>query len=174
MKKILAVVAALAVLVLAWWMVSPWWTLKQMRDAGEAGDGAAIAEHIDFPALRTDMKAEMRTAMAAEARRQGAPDLGEAGAQFLDQLIDPAIDAMITPEAVERMFANAEEVEGAPLPAFGGEEMPKIERKSLNRFIARNKAEDGSDEQMGGIEFERRGLGWKMVGIDIPEEAAEQ
>lgn len=172
MKKLLGLVVLLAVLVGAWWFASPWWTLKEMRDAGKAGDAAAISAYIDYPALRDDMKAEMRGAMEAEAARRGMPGLGDAGAQFLSQMIEPAIDAMITPEAMEDVFSSAETAQGMPLPAFGGEEMPDIERKSLNRFVARPQPQPGQDGPMGGIEFARDGLGWKMVGIDLPEDAA--
>ena len=34
MKKIIAVIVLLFVLVGAWWFASPWWALKGMKDAG--------------------------------------------------------------------------------------------------------------------------------------------
>jgi hypothetical protein len=78
--RALVLAGVLALLVTAgWWFGSPWWTLWRMREAARAGDSAALAAYVDFPALRASMRAQLR------------PRLGPLGAA----LARPAVDALV-------------------------------------------------------------------------------
>ena len=158
------------VLVVGWWFASPWWTLKQMRDAAEANDAAALSEHVDYDALRTDLKDHFRAEMAKELVNSEGDGIEGLGAAFGMAMIEPMIDAMVTPEMVAAAFAKrAEEDEKGRLPGVGKDKDPQISREGLDRFVLH-----GGDRKEGGFVFERRGIGWKVVGLEIPEETSDE
>jgi Protein of unknown function (DUF2939) len=73
----IAAAALLAAAAAGWWFASPWWTLWRMREAAAAGDSAALASYIDFPALR------------ASTRDQLGPRLGPLGGAAVHALVSP-------------------------------------------------------------------------------------
>lgn len=165
MRKIVVILVVLALLVGGWWYASPMMTLGSMRDAAQAKDADALSDNIDFDALRADLKAELRAEVAAEVARGQGGELGPAGAALAMAFIDPMIDGFVTPEALAVAFDNAGEGGEGPLPQVGdSEEAPVIDRDGFNRFLVR-----APDQPEGsGFVFERRGLGWKLVGVELP------
>ncbi|MCM8556439.1 DUF2939 domain-containing protein [Sphingomicrobium sediminis] len=158
MKKIIAILVVLAIAAGAWFYATPWMTLKSIRDAAVAGDADGVSEHVDYEALRADMKDEI---MAAAQAEQGVG--AELSGALMEAVISPMIDQVVTPEALAVAFAEAERAEDAPLPALDGE--VEIDRQGLNGFIVRSKDDPGQ----AGFEFKRDGLGWKLVGVELPE-----
>ncbi len=175
-----------------WYYASPLWTLKSMRDAAAAKDEAALSAHVDYEALRTDLKGDMRRSMMAELGNQPQNPFGAIGMAVAMNLIYPMIDAMVTPEGVEALFAGQRSADGgqkaAPgaaseRPANGGAvgaapgtepfatpsltdadpgDDAEIERISVNEFCVRGGGKDGE------LIFRRYGLGWKLAGVDLP------
>jgi hypothetical protein len=178
MKKI---VVALGVLLLAaggWYYASPLWTLRAMKDAAVSRDSEALSRYVDYEALRTDLKGDMRRSMMSEMGKQPDNPFGAIGMAIAMNLIDPMIEAMVTPEGDEVMFAqqraaesNETTVAGAAgsgrtptkgLAAAGPGDDPVIERVGIDEFRVHDKGKDG------GLIFRRHGLGWKLSGVDIP------
>ena len=60
MKKLVALVIALAVLVGGWWYASPLMALDGLRDAAQSGDQTDLEQRVDFPALRSSVKEQLR------------------------------------------------------------------------------------------------------------------
>lgn len=148
----------------AWHFASPWWTLSQMRDAARAGDAAAFSEHVDYEALRADVKADL-------AAQIGASDDGPGGAfgkAFATALMGPAVNALVSPEGLALAFAGkGAAAEGeAQGGAVSVDEEPVVNRTGLGSFRLEKKDRPGV-----GLVFERRGLGWKLVGLDLPEKS---
>ncbi|HEU0100018.1 MAG TPA: DUF2939 domain-containing protein [Allosphingosinicella sp.] len=84
-----AIAAALIVLLAAgWWLGSPWWTLWRMREAARAGDSAALAGYVDFPALRASVREQL--------------GLGPLGGL----VAGPAVDALVSPRALRLALGN--------------------------------------------------------------------
>lgn len=170
MRKIVIVIAILVVAVGGWWYASPLWTLRQMREAAQAGDAEKLSNYVDYPALREDLKAEMRRSMLAELSKQNQANGFEAmGSMLALAIINPMIDAMVTPEGVEAMFNQAKRARAPTnrpqLPQAASD--PIIERKSVDRFVVRDK-----DPTKASMTFSRHGLGWKLSGLDMPPDAA--
>lgn len=115
--------AAVALLSAGWWFGSPWWTLWRMREAAEAGDAAALAAYIDFPAVRASTRAQLR------------PRLGPLGSA----LARPAVDALVSPAALRlalRTRRGGSEAADAELVRTGASEF-RLRRQGHRELVFR-------------------------------------
>ncbi len=185
-KKIAIALSALLLLAGGWVYGSPLWTLRAMRNAAVAKDAAALSAYVDYDALRADLKGDMRRSIVNEVRGQADNPFAEIGMAIAMRLADPMIDAMVTPEGVEAMFAQQRKADGArkapgaepeggaapqptapvslakpTIPNVATGDHPTIHHISLNEFRVRDPANKGA------LIFRRRKLGWKLSGVDI-------
>lgn len=162
---ILVVVLAVA-LIVGWWIASPWWTLRSLQTAARAGDAAGVVELVDLPALRDDLKGEVMASLAAEAQRTGDP-AARVGAALGGALVGPMIDGLVTPAMLATAFAaragTPKTARSVPSRVFDVGEAPTTERVGLSEFRLVPTGAAG-----GALVFRRRGLGWRLVGVDLP------
>lgn len=170
-RKALVAVAAALVLLLAggWYWGSPWWTLRQMKQAAEARDADKLAAYVDFPKLRESTKSQLRTRLMAEMEKPGAKEgMGALGAAFGIAMMGPMVDALITPDALRLAFVKAPQKREAALgkePPLGADATdPDIVRVGLDEFRLRKKGAGGGE---GDLVFRRHGLGWKLEEIRV-------
>ena len=169
MKK-LVLIGAVAVAALAggWYYASPMLTLDGMRDAAQARDADKLSGYVDYEALRVDLKSEFRRAMMREMEGKEAEGFEALGMAIATALLDPMVDAMVSPEGMERLFerrAAEEKASGKPsLKGVAPGEDPIIERHGLDEFKVRNR-----EDPDGALVFKRDGLGWKLSGVDLPD-----
>ena len=163
-------IAAL-VLVLAlgvtWYFASPWYTLKQMRDATQANDADALSAHVDFPALREDMKSEIMAQVMVEAQKDES-GMGSLGAAMATAMVGPMIDGFVSPAGLRAAFIANRNREGAQpknkaTGAFDVSDDVVVERRSFDEFAVGSKT-----RTEGKMIFKRHGLGWKLSGVDLP------
>lgn len=163
---LLLVVAAAA----AWYFASPWYTLRQMKAAAQAGDSETFATYVDFPALREDLKAEMRAKMVAAIGKDRS-GLGALGTAIGTAMIGPAVDAAVSPAGLRAAFtATAGDGKLEPEPdranpqgAVRVPNRPVLHRRGFSQFLLASREEPGV-----GLVFTRHGLGWKLSGVDLP------
>lgn len=177
MNRRTAIAGGVVLLVLAvvgaWYYLSPGWTLRSMVEAAKASDEERFSSYVDYAALREDLSAEMSRRLKAEADKDGNP-AAQLGAAMGMALMKPLVDAMVSPQGMRIAFAAlAKEEQDASQgkPGEGGKarQMPNIERIGLNRFRVSGETTPGQ-----GFVFERRGLGWKLVGVDLAPEGGTQ
>jgi len=165
MRKLVSALIVIAIAVGGWWYASPLWTLRQMREAAQSGNSEQLSKYVDYPAVREDLKSEFRRAMLAEMATQSDNGFGALGSAFALALLNPMIDAMVTPEGVEAMFDQAKRKsvqENRPkMPEASSD--PIVDREGFDQFIVRDK-----DPTKGSLVFKRSGLGWKLSGFDMP------
>ncbi len=101
--KPLCILFALAFL--TWMYFAPQLTVRAMLMAAERGDAEALAAHVDFPALRQDLKSQFSTA-AAERIGDGSGGWRDFGAALATSAASPAIDAMVSEQGLMLMFAG--------------------------------------------------------------------
>lgn len=164
-RKILigGVVLSLA-LVIGWFAASPYWTLRQVAAAAKANDAELVSSYVDYPALREDVKTKL-TARLIGATEKNDPTAALGRAMGM-ALMKPMVDAFVSPAGLKATFARMnpdEEAKGGKSAAPA--KKPRVERLSLNSFRVGDPDQPGS-----GLVFKRRGLGWKLAGIDLPPE----
>lgn len=156
---------------LAWYLASPWMALRQMKSAIERRDAAAVSEHIDFPALRENVKAELTTAMMAEAsRRRVQNPLSAAGSALALAFAGPMLDAMISPQGVAMMLKGKDE--GLVPEAFRGKSSKDVDitrtYTGLNTFEVRLTSRQNADNGITLV-FKRHGFAnWMLTSAQFP------
>jgi len=165
--------ARMAILLLAlllagmagWWLTAPRLAVVGLQSAALAGNSEAVADRVDFPALRASLKGQLRARLVAEARSEQGP-LAAIGTGLALAFIDPMVDAAITPEALHAATSLAAD-HGIPtaLAAMATLATPEttIERDGLDRFSVRaTRAPD-----LPALLFCRDGLGYDLCGVDL-------
>ena len=166
-----ALLLALVALVGGWYYASPGLTVKAMVAAAQENDEARFSSYVDYDALRTDMKSELTSRLQEEAKRDGSAE-AKLGLAMGMAMMGPIVDSMVSPKGMKTAFANlakeqqaaksqGQSKDGGTKGSFPAD--PEIRRQGLNRFIV-----TGKDTPDSGLVFERRGLSWKLSGIDLP------
>lgn len=160
-KSISTAALAVVVAVAAYWYWSPLLVVHQMKEAVRVHDVEAFNSHVDFPALRENLKDDMA----------GKPG-GDALTGFGRLLGGVVVDALVRPEAVMFVLEHGDfakkrggrhedrgEREHDEAPP-SGEDRPKwvTERDGVNRYIVRN--------DRIALVFVRHGFAdWKLSGF---------
>ena len=165
MKKALAAVGAVLVILAGCYVGSPWWATNQMRKAAEAGDGEKLATYVDYPALRADIAAQLTASLSTQKGFFAA---------LAGQLATAASEAMITPENIaalastgraQPLAAGAKRFPDAP----DEDEPPRVERHKRYRSLDVFEVEMVDPETKGALAtlvFHRHsGFAWKLAAI---------
>jgi hypothetical protein len=178
--KFLLAGALLALCVWIWF--APHLTVHAMRKAAERGDAEALSSHVDFPALRESVRVQF--AARVSDRLGGNSGWRRLGADVATTLASPAIDAMVSPEALAMIFAGRDmreryaEPADAPPPAPGGGDADggldtrhwrlSMGYDDLSTFSVKVDT-GGSEAGPSRLVFKRRNLlWWKLSGIELP------
>jgi hypothetical protein len=184
-NRILTVAGALVLaLIAAYWYWSPYTAMHSMKEAADGRDADAFNQYVDYPRLRDSLKGQFTAAMTKEVGRQQANggDLQNAGAALGAMLglalADKFIDAMVRPEMVMQAMAEGKmqdptargrSTSGGAAGDDGNDVRWSVERKSVNRVIARGAQGDASLEESPGFVFDRSGFAdWKLTEIRLP------
>lgn len=180
MRTFFTWVLLIAVIVGGAYFGSPWWTVWNLERAAKAGDTHAIAQVVDFPAVRASLSPQLtRELQAALDREKVKPH------SFLDKLtmfvaplfVPKAVDTLVTPEGVTYMIKTAqapqwtnpfkrEKAPPAGQPAMDVMHTGYIQ-DDLDQFRATvsNKLIPG---RAVSLKLLRRGfITWKVVGLDL-------
>jgi hypothetical protein len=168
-KAILAGIAALVVAAGGWYWLSPGLAMQGLRDAALAGDKDELRERVDFPAIRESLKSQMRAMMVAEMAKEKDNPFAAMGMALAGAIIDPMIDSIVSPDGIKVMVESGK-MKNPDKPVADqtkGEEAEwEIERRGLDKFIARPKATESDKAPL--LIFKRDGLGWDLVDIEAP------
>lgn len=154
-----------------WYAASPHYTVAAMQQAALSANPEALEAHVDFPALRQSLKAQLTTRLAAETRAPTSP-FAAFGASLALGFVGPFVDSAVSPDMLRLALAGAAEL--APMPelqalALIASPKVKIDRHGLNSFTARL---EGTGANAPHAVFQRHGLGWKLSGLSLPAEPA--
>lgn len=155
---------------------TPHLAVHNMKKAAEAKDADALSSYVDYPSLRESLKANFNAKMASEVAKSQSDNPFEAlGAALAAALINPMIDALVTPESLAILMKG----EKPELDKSGGESTNKaksdeidtetsISYKGLNRFVYKVK-EKGNTEEPVELYFRRDGfISWKLTSLRLP------
>jgi Protein of unknown function (DUF2939) len=168
---------------LAWIAAAPWLTVHAMRKAAERGDAAALASHVDFPAVRAHFKAQLAD---AARRRLGAEGDGtggwrDLGASLLASAATPLIDSLASEAGLTALFTGRGALDSLrdrsadtmPMPDGGGIATAdwhlRMRYRDLSTFVVAGDL--GGDPSLPAtLVFERRNLvQWTLTEVDLSQ-----
>lgn len=169
----------------AYWYWSPYVAMSSMKDAAEARDADTFNQYVDYPKLRESLKGQFSAMMTKEIgkQRSGGSEFEKAGAALGAMLglafADKFIDAMVRPEVVMQAMAEGkmqDPTAGRKPGATGSEARPpekevqwSVERKGVNRVVARGAQGEASLSDSPSFVFDRSGFAdWKLTEIRLP------
>lgn len=175
MKKPLLLAAALLLALVAWVAAGPWLAVDAIRDALRAQDSTALAEQVDFPALRTSLKYQLadRLVRGAGSEVQSSV-LGALGLRMATGATSMAVDATVNPAGLAAMM------EGRAIWRQVGDDFSPPAPDSTAREPLRDASyryESPSrfsitvrDEAGAPLVFilSRQGLRWRLTDVRLP------
>ncbi len=177
MKNGVLLAGVAGVLLLGSVAARPYITLYQIKSAIQNSDGEAFSKLVDFPTLRENFKGQL---MASMNKEMGTPDMAGNPMAALGQamavaLINPMIDAMVSPAGMIAMMQT-----NKPISSFPGSSkstsqdssttMPDyaVAYQGWDKIVVHNKL---SGPEAGGFVFRRNGIwDWKLSGINLPKD----
>ena len=175
MKKWIILVAVLLLALVAWVGSGPYRTWHGMRDAIEQHDAVAFSKHVDFPALRASLKAQLVDEMVRKAGDNVQSSLlgGIAlslGAGLADGVVDlvaspGGIGALMQGREVWRSARDSFATERSGQPGARPLQKAEYHYESMSRFTATVTDADGDPVV---FVLRREGLDWKLVDIRLP------
>jgi hypothetical protein len=173
MKKILALLLIALLAVGAYVAAGPWLTVRAIRHALQAQDAAALAEQVDFPAVRASLKAQMEDRLARATGPQWQSNLlGQAGLALANGVLETTVDAMATPSGLAALM-EGRAVWKRLRYGFAASATPEAEPlhhahyrfESFSVFTATVRNADGAPTV---FVLHRQGLRWTLTEIRLP------
>jgi hypothetical protein len=177
LRNAIILLLALAALLIAYVAAGPYLAINGIRKALAAQDVAALQRHVDFPALRVNVKAQVEDYVAR--RGSGLAEsgglLGALGLRAADALGGLAVDTLVTPLGIGALLQGRSlwmrgsgrtvdgDTYGAPQPADPLADAV-LRYESTSRFTATVPDPQGD---MVAV-FTRQGLRWRLTDLRLP------
>lgn len=180
----LALVAFLLALLAAYVVAGPYLTIRAIRQAVIAQDAGELAAQVDFPALRTSLKAQLIDALVREAGPEvQSSAMGAIALTMATGVVNGAVDTMVNPAGLaavmqgRRLWRDAQDsfarpavdADGNPVATPDAEAVPlhdaTMRYESLSRFTATIRDDDGDPVV---FVLRRDGLRWRLADIRLP------
>ena len=177
MKKWIALVIVLLIALGGYVAAGPYLAINGIREALAEQDTGKLERHVDFPALRVSIRAQLEDALARRAGSDVQSNIfGAIALSVAGNMMGTGVDAMVTPLGIGALLqgrsmwkqsigetANGDTY-GKPVPA-DPLKTAKHEYESLSRFTATVQDADGDPVV---FVFKRNGLTWKLADIRLP------
>ncbi|KKO64664.1 hypothetical protein VM94_01368 [Janthinobacterium sp. KBS0711] len=173
MKKITIATAMAAVAVAVAAYSSPYYALHQIKTALAERNAEALAEHVDFPALRASVKTQLEVSMARSIAATAGSDnpLAALGQSIASAMLGKMVDTMVSPAGVvalvNKSAVSPQASDTTDTPADGAQKKAEYSAgyAGVNTFVVR--AKDGNVQE-GALVLQRHGVwGWKLSSIEI-------
>lgn len=174
MRKWLLLVLVLLLALVGWIAAGPYMAINGIRGALERQDMSALSRHVDFPALRVNMKAHVDDYLVRQADGilpQGM--LGQLGMRVAGGLSDAAVDTLLTPVGIAALLqghAIAMRAQGRTVDgdSYGRTEPYDPFKEVEHRFESHDRFSATVRDARGDplvFVFARQGLRWKLVDV---------
>jgi len=144
---------------------TPYFALQAIERAARSGDTTALAQRIDFPAVRASVKQQV-VARIDQAAAPNPNPLAAFGSALAGALSEPAVDALVTPDNLARML-RGESVGSVQGPTLRLEDSHvEFGYIGIDRFQAITAPPPGGFT----LVLARDGwFDWKLVDVVLPE-----
>ena len=164
---------AIVLAVLGYIAATPYLEVRQIRGAAEDRDAERLAESVDFPTLRRNMKEQLRFAVLDGANQAAAENpIAMIGVALGGVVLDGLVELWVTPAGVMQMMKGDR-------PDPGNDEEPAADSGDAREVLAdaryRYTAWDrfvievpDEDHSVTKFVLRRQGMDWKLTNIILP------
>jgi len=165
--------------VACWIYAMPYLAVRGMKKAVEDRDAVALADYVNFPALKESLKASF-TAQMVKSTGEELKDnpFAALGVAMANVLAIPMIDSLVSPEGLAAMMSGHK-----PSPSYPNEEKPsemrsgasddepivKMGYENFNRFTV-STSDKSHPTMVVTMVYLRDGLSWKLSAIRLPSD----
>jgi hypothetical protein len=177
MKKWLALLLVALLTLGAYVGAGPYLAIHGIRTALEKQDTRRLQRHVDFPALRVNLRAQLSDQIARRAGSELQSSLlGALALSAASSVASAGVDTLVTPMGIAALLqgrsmwkkAVGDTVGGdTHAPAVPADPLRQAEHRyeSSSRFTATVHDQDGAPVV---FVFTRQGLRWKLTDIRLP------
>ena len=147
---------------------APWFAFRSLRDAARTGDTEALAQIVDYPAVRKDLAAQLAgRAPPAPAPSVWTDPLGALKDAFTPEPPEPPqVERYVSPKGLAALSDGLRP--GSALPAPDREPFPMVAFWGPSRCRI-TVADPAVPDRKTGFTFTRRGVfDWKLARIELP------
>ncbi|XID74163.1 DUF2939 domain-containing protein [Alkanindiges sp. WGS2144] len=181
MKKLWAAVLVCLAFVI-WQVAGPYYTVYQIKQAVEQQNEDKLAQHVDFVAVRQNLKTQFREKLQQRIEQQNGSFFGLLALNTTEKTFDLMLKQIINPSSLilyikgQRLFERElKKIDAWPL-STSGQETEQPEESSAARqwqagfedfstFQVQQQRPDGT--QVNYV-LTRSGLDWKLSNIVLP------
>ena len=177
MKKWIALVLVLLLALGSYVAAGPYMAINGIRAALAEQDTGKLERHVDFPALRVSIRAQVEDSLARRAGSDMQSNIfGAIALSIASNVVGTGVDTMVTPLGIGALLQGrsmwkqsiGETVDGdtygKPVPA-DPLKTATHHYESPSRFTATIQNEAG---QPVVFVFKRKGLSWKLADVRLP------
>lgn len=170
MKKWIALSLVVLLALLGYAAAGPYLAIRGIHAAVETRDFDKLRRHVDFPALRERIRAQVSQRIVSSASNASGGIIGgETGRALVDQVSGHAVDAMVSPLGIATLLQGRALAHRAMGEDAGDATDPLLQAKtrfeSPSRFTA---TVPGAEGRPVVFVFVRNGLRWKLADIRLP------
>lgn len=184
MKRIAWIIGLIALLPAFWIGAGPYLAVADIERGINDKDSERLAERVDFPTLRQNLKDQLKvTVLKSAARELEDNPFGALATGLATTLVDGLVDAFITPAGLASLMEGERPSVGAvpsrsqssPAQTPEPDQKQKQDRDlfknarhsydSLSRFSVWVPGQDGRETR---FVLQRDGLSWKLVNMILP------
>lgn len=175
MKKLVAIVVGVVLLLAGWVAAGPWLTVNAIKDALRNQDSTALAEQVDFPALRTSLKHQLADRLVRDAGAEMQSSvLGAVGLRMATGATSLAVDATVNPAGLAALMEGRaiwRQVGDDFAPPAPGDTGREPLRDARYRYLSPSRfsitVQDASGAPLAFI-LTRQGLRWRLTDVRLP------
>jgi hypothetical protein len=170
MKKLVIIVAALLILALAGYVVSPFFYVSSLKSAFLAGDANKLTDLVDFAALRDSLKeqfASILTQQSKEGSDSSQSPFGALTAFVGPVFLNKAVDTYCTPEAVAGFVKKNNQVQSSNHSFFKIPGPADLDWSKLKNFSFTGPTSFRIGTNKITLFARLEGFGWKVYRLEV-------
>ena len=147
----------------------PYLTLNTIENATTNRNANALAQEIDFPALRASIKENIKVQLIKKIAKTGTAETAKITPEIIEKTVSSRVDKIITPEGIEQLMLDGlpeNKLDLVDLDRDIAKSDIKMGYESFDRFVIRITSKIDRTKDVSLI-LKRSGLAWKLSGIDI-------
>ncbi len=148
---------------------APYFTMHNIQKATEHRNADALAQEINFPELRTSIKANIKSKILKQIATENPTIVPKLTPTLVEKIVDPVVDKLITPEGLDSVLLDKvpeAKIDLSYLETDINKSNVTMGYESFDRFVIHITDKLDRTKDVSLI-LKRDGLAWKLSEIDI-------